>query len=193
MNKHVPNTAVVVRCRQSRGGGWRKTCSSRGSLCEMYFSGRKEPWRRLPTVVTLGVTAAASGRTLRPDCAGVPGGRRAPRPADNLRIAMWTHTRNPAWRMLGRRSGLCNRLALEGISSVWPALWNVIARRFYLSYRQRKREKQEIERSSESSGMYYRVPNWVSTNVSDVRAASIIRAMSEPSWLYRSPVDWADQ
>jgi hypothetical protein len=33
------------------------------------------------------------------------------------------------------------------------------------------------ERSSESSGMYCHVLNWMSTVVSEVRAASIIRAM----------------
>jgi hypothetical protein len=35
--------------------------------------------------------------------------------------------------------------------------------------------------SSESSGMYCRVLNWISTDVSEVRAASIIRAVSEHS------------
>jgi hypothetical protein len=35
--------------------------------------------------------------------------------------------------------------------------------------------------SSESSEMYCLVLNWTSTDVSEVRAASIIRALSEPS------------
>jgi hypothetical protein len=35
--------------------------------------------------------------------------------------------------------------------------------------------------SSESSGMYCHVLNWMLTNVSEVLAASIIRAISEPS------------
>jgi hypothetical protein len=35
--------------------------------------------------------------------------------------------------------------------------------------------------SSESSELYYRVLNWMSTDVSEVRAASIVRAMSEPN------------
>jgi hypothetical protein len=36
----------------------------------------------------------------------------------------------------------------------------------------------ELIKSSESSGMYHRVLNWMSTGVSEVRAASIIRAIS---------------
>jgi hypothetical protein len=39
--------------------------------------------------------------------------------------------------------------------------------------------KEDGTRSLESSGMYCRVLNWISTDVSEVRAASIIRAMME--------------